>query len=173
MEIENNNNIQSSLEGIAEERYLTFWVGQQLFGISTSDVVQIVGMEKIVPLPDTPHYVRGVISLRGEIFPVIDMQLRLGSRETTITDRTCIIITQIHGKGHGFIVDEVDEVLDIKPEQIIAPPEIKYTSTNDYLIGIGQLPSNQTKKERLVLIIKVSMLIEKMSTEVVDAMLVG
>jgi len=73
---------KNSEESQAEEaKYLTFWTDGELFGIPICDVVQIVGMQEITPLPDFPDYARGVINLRGSIIPVIDMRIRLKQRK--------------------------------------------------------------------------------------------
>lgn len=142
------------------KRYLTFFMDNQLYAISAMDVVQIIGMQTVTKLPDSPSYIKGVMNLRGEIMPVIDVRLRLGIAEADYTDRTCIIIMKIQGNTVGFIVDEVDEVLDIRREQISVPPMVNHVdASGDYLIGIGRLEDRQDHKNRMVLIIDASALL--------------
>ncbi|HWP51846.1 MAG TPA: chemotaxis protein CheW [Clostridia bacterium] len=152
-----SNRIEDSDAG----RYLTFFTDGQMFGISTSAVVQIVGLQDIIRMPDAPAYVKGVINLRGDVFPVIDMRLRLGHPEAPYNERTCIIVTQISGSAFGFIVDAVDEVRDISDAQISPPPKICCVPVNDYLTGIGRLEAVQGKQERMVLLIDAAHLLKK------------
>lgn len=68
-----------------KKRYLTFWIEHQLFGMPIAQVVQIVGIQEITELPDQPDYAKGVISLRGQIIPVIDVRIRFGKKEAEYT----------------------------------------------------------------------------------------
>lgn len=122
-----------------EQKYLTFWTDGELFGIPISDVVQIISMQEITPLPDFPEYAKGVINLRGNIIPVIDMRIRLKKPETEYNESTCIIVTNIKDTYIGFIVDTVDEVVDIDDDNISPTPKVSKTVTNRYLTGIGQV----------------------------------
>lgn len=122
-----------------EGKYLTFFTDSQLFGVPIRDVVQIVGIQKITEVPDYPYYAKGIINLRGQIIPLIDVRLRLGKLEAEYTDRTCVIVTSIRDSFFGFIVDEVDEVTDIDDESISPPPELSGDSSSHYLTGIARL----------------------------------
>lgn len=124
--------------GEMDGKYLTYWTDSQLFGIPIADVVQIVGMQDITPVPEYPLYAKGIINLRGAIIPVIDMRLRLGRMEAEYNERTCIIVTNIGGREIGLIVDEVDEVTAIEDENISQPPAMGSGSTDDYLTGIAK-----------------------------------
>lgn len=122
------------------EKYLTFWCGEQLFGISIAQVVQIIQMQSITPLPEFPPYVKGVICLRGEIIPIIDTRLRLGKPEVAYSDHTCIVIISVRDHSFGLVVDGVESVEDIADDEIKAPPTNAANQTN-YLIGIAQRQS--------------------------------
>jgi purine-binding chemotaxis protein CheW len=139
----------------AHMRYLTFLTGNQLFGLPITEIVQIAQIQEIIGLPEQLPYVKGIINLRGQIIPVIDVSLRFGKQETGFTERTCIIITRVKGSDFGLIVDEVDEVADIQAEQISAPPKMSADSdqVNDYLTGIARLKANGGQKERVVLLL--------------------
>lgn len=143
-----------------EQRYLTFWSNNQLFGAPISDIVQISGMQEITRLPDFPPYLKGVISLRGDVLPILDMRLRMGNPEASYTERSCIIIANIQDTLFGFITDEVDEVLDIPQEQISSPPRLSDSVSNDYLSGIGRLEKEDEKK-KVVLILNLSKLLNE------------
>lgn len=138
-----------------EQKYLTFWTDGELFGIPISDVVQIISMQEITPLPDFPDYAKGVINLRGIIIPVIDMRIRLRKAEAGYTDNTCIVVTSIQDTYIGFIVDTVDEVVDIEDENISAAPKVSKEVTNRYLTGIGQV------NDKVVLLLDLSRILNE------------
>jgi purine-binding chemotaxis protein CheW len=139
----------------AEEKFLTFWTDQELFGVPISDVVQIISMQKITPLPDFPDYAKGVINLRGNIIPVIDMRVRLKKPETDYDESTCIIVTSINDAYIGFIVDTVDEVADISKDDISPAPKVSRDTTNKYLTGIGQVG------DKVVLLLDISKILSE------------
>ncbi len=122
-------------------KYLTFLTEGQFFGIPIADVVQIVGMQEITPMPEFPEYVKGIIHLRGAMIPVIDVRLRFNKPAIAYNERTCIVVTNIQESLIGFIVDEVDEVVKIEAEQISKPPQLagEKSDAPSNLSGIGRL----------------------------------
>lgn len=133
--------------GEMENKWLTFWMDSQLFGVSIAGVEQIIGMQPITGVPEYPPYARGIINLRGSIIPLIDLRLRLGRAEVAYNERTCIIINQVEDSQLGFIVDEVDEVVEIPADYISAPPRMGDDTVNRYLTGIARLvDANGTEK---------------------------
>ncbi len=129
-------------EDTLKDKYLTFYTDKQLFGISIADVVQIVGMQEITAVPEFPHYARGVINLRGTIIPIIDVRLRLKKEEIAYDERTCIIVTNIDGSFIGFIVDSVNEVINIYKDDISSPPQMGNDYVNTYITGIAKLTND-------------------------------
>lgn len=121
-------------------KYLTFFLDSQLFGVPISDVVQIIGMQDITPVPDSPSYAKGIINLRGSIIPLIDIRMRFGKPALEYNDRTCIIVTKLEETYIGFLVDSVNEVSVIDQENISAPPAVvSGHSANAYLTGVGKM----------------------------------
>lgn len=136
-------------------KYLTFWTDGELFGLPISDVVQIISMQGITPLPDFPDYAKGVINLRGNIIPVIDIRVRFGKPEAEYNENTCIIVTSIEDSYMGFIVDAVDEVTDLDEDSISPPPKVSKDITNRYLTGIGQI------EDKVVLLLDVAKILSE------------
>lgn len=124
-----------------EGKFLTFWTDSQLFGISIANVEQIIGMQEVTEIPEFPHYAKGIINLRGNVIPVIDVRLRLNKVEVAYNERTCIIVTNINDAFVGFIVDEVNEVVDIDKASISPPPKVSMDDINSYLTGVAKLES--------------------------------
>lgn len=133
---EENYNIE---EDTLKDKYLTFFTDNQLFGIPIADVVQIVGVQEITPVPDFPNYAKGIINLRGTIIPIIDVRLRLHKEEIGYTERTCTIVTNINGVSIGFIVDAVNEVTNIEKNSISQPPKMGRDYVNNYITGIAKI----------------------------------
>lgn len=144
-----------------EQKYLTFWSNDQLFGAPIADIVQITEMQEITRLPDFPAYVKGIISLRGDVLPVIDIRLRMENPEVPYTKRSCIIIANIQDNQFGFITDAVGEVLGISQEQISSPPRLSDSAANSYLSGIGRLEKEENKKRSVVLILDLPKLLDE------------
>src|ERR1700746_3849963 len=76
-------------------KYLTFQLAQEEFGISVLKVREIMGLQEITGVPQTPPHIKGVINLRGKVVPVIDLRLKFGMPAAEYTHRTCIIVTQV------------------------------------------------------------------------------
>lgn len=127
-------NIETGQE--MEHKYLTFFCDSQLFAVSIAHVMQIIGMQNITPIPESPDYIKGVINLRDSIISVIDTRRRLKKAEQEYDDRTCIIITTVDDIEIGLIVDRVDEVLDIEEGTILSPPKVSSDGGCDYVVGI-------------------------------------
>ncbi|MFO7606643.1 MAG: chemotaxis protein CheW [Desulfurivibrionaceae bacterium] len=115
-----------------------FTIGKELFGVDILMVQEIIRAAPITPVPNSPEFVEGVINLRGNILPVIDLRKRLSllSSESDHDD-TWILILDIQNKTTGFIVDSVTEVIKIQENTIEAPPDIiKAGLESQYLRGV-------------------------------------
>ena len=130
--------IDGSFSDTQHGKYLTFLLDGEVFGIEIKYVTEIVGLQKISPLPESSAYVKGIVNLRGSIIPIIDMRLRLKKEEAPYTDRTCIIVVKISEVPVGLIVDGVDEVLSLGDEDIVPPPDARSGYRSKYIKGIGK-----------------------------------
>lgn len=133
-----------------EQKYLTFLIDNQYFAFSIYDVETIIEIQEIFSIPEFPDYAKGIIKLRELIIPVIDVRLRFHKPEIEYNERTCIIVVGINKIQIGFIVDTVDEVVDIDPANISPVPRIGGGASGDmakYIIGVGK------PKGRIVMIL--------------------
>ena len=133
-------------EEMAEARagkYLTFHLGGEEYGIEILRVTTIIGLMEITCVPDTPHYVRGVINLRGKVIPVVDMRGKFGLEAAEDTNETCVIVVEVKlGEGAvqmGILVDSVSEVLDISGEEIEDAPPFGNGHATDYILGMAKV----------------------------------
>ncbi len=119
-------------------RFLTFAVGEEVYGIGIGMVTEIVGLQPITTMPEMPDYMMGIINLRGKIIPVMDMRKRFHKEPLDYNDRTCIIVLDIHDVSVGLIVDHVNEVSTINDEDIAPPPDYRGGIENKFISGIGK-----------------------------------
>jgi purine-binding chemotaxis protein CheW len=124
------------------EKFLTFELAEEEYGIEILKVREIIGLLSITPVPRTPAYVRGVINLRGKVIPVVDLKLKFGMNRSEDTRETCIIVVEVtHADDKiltGILVDRVREVLDIKSENIEDAPEMGEGVETDFIKGMGK-----------------------------------
>ena len=124
-------------------KYLTFKLGAEEFGLEILKVQEIIGIMKVTKVPRAPHFIRGVINLRGKVIPVVDLRTKFNMEGQADTERTCIIVVQVeHQKGNvtmGTIVDDVSEVLDIQAEQLEPTPTFGSSVETDFILGMGKV----------------------------------
>ena len=125
-------------------RFITFAVDREMYGIEIRYVTEIVGIQPINRLPETPEHIKGIINLRGKIIPVVDMRLKFRREPKEYNDRTCIIVIDTEDILAGLIVDEVSEVLAIDDNDISPPPKRGTGANCRYLSGIGKV-GNEVK----------------------------
>lgn len=124
-------------EDSMRNKYLTFALGSEVYGIEIRFVTEIVGVQAITAVPELPEYMKGIMNLRGKIIPVMDVRLRFRKPFRDYNDRTCIIVVDIKDISIGLIVDNVNEVVDIQDADIVAPPDMNQFSRR-YIQGIGK-----------------------------------
>lgn len=107
-----------------KDRYLTFVVSKESYGIEIKYVTEIIGLQTITEIPELPEYIKGIINLRGKIIPVMDVRLRFNKEPKEYSDRTCVIVVDIKNIPIGLIVDSVSEVLTIPEEDVVSPPDL-------------------------------------------------
>ena len=124
-------------------KYLTFQLAQEEFGIRVLKVREIMGLQEITAVPQTPSHVKGVINLRGKVVPVIDLRLKFGLPAADYTQRTCIIVTQVKGESSsvmmGIVVDGVSEVLNLSGTEIEDTPDFGDSGGTQYLLGMAKV----------------------------------
>ena len=126
-------------EDTMKDRYLTFHLAGEDYGIEIQYVTEIIGIQKITDVPDMPEYVKGVINLRGKVIPVMDVRQRFKLEYRHYDERTCIIVVDIDGTPVGLVVDKVQEVLDIPENDVEPPPKSSSASGNNFVQGMGKV----------------------------------
>lgn len=120
------------------DKYLTFFLDREVYGVEISYVIEIIGIQKITNVPEMPDYIKGVINLRGKVIPVMDVRTRFRMEPREYDERTCIIVVDIGGTTVGLVVDEVSEVADIPADQVEPPPMGGHGGGNAFIKGMGK-----------------------------------
>jgi len=129
-------------DGVIENQFLTFKIGDEIYGVGIVFVVEIIEMIKITPIPEMQECIKGVINLRGKVIPIMDIRLRFAMEERAYDSRTCIIVVKIEELEIGLIVDTVSEVIDIPADHIQPPPQINRKSEKRFVMGMGRIADN-------------------------------
>ena len=126
-----------------EGKYLTFALANEQYGLEILKVREIIGYMEITAIPQTPQYIRGVINLRGQVIPVVDLRAKFGMETAEVTEETCIIVVEITQDSRrfstGIVVDRVQEVLDIRDDSIEEPPQFGTTVDTSFILGMGKV----------------------------------
>lgn len=139
-------------------QYLTFLLSNELFGLGILYIKEIIEYESVTHVPMMPDYIPGVINLRGNVVPVIDLNTRFYKKKTETNRKTCIIITEIKLEKEnldvGLLVDAVNEVVDIPENQIEEAPSFGSKIRLDFIQGIGKL------ENQFVIILKINQILD-------------
>ena len=129
------NGSNTSLEIIA------FYLGSEQFCVETLAIREIRGWAPCTPLPHAPRDVLGVMNLRGSVIPIIDLAARLGMPAAQPTERSAIVVAEVHGKVVGLVVERVSDILSVSPDDIQPVPVVSAEFDANYAEGIIPLPS--------------------------------
>jgi purine-binding chemotaxis protein CheW len=118
---------------------VTFALGSEEYGVDIAQVQEINRMVTITHVPRAPQFMEGVINLRGQLIPIIDLRTRFGMERSELTKNTRIVVTEIGNKRIGMVVDSVSEVLRIPVEQIEDAPDLVAGVETEYIRGVGKM----------------------------------
>lgn len=139
------------------QNFLAFYLNKKNYAFPILKVNEVIVLPEITPMPKTPAHMKGVINLRGQIIPIIDLRLTLNMEEVEYDKQTCVIIVKVQvaniEKDVGFIVDCVSEVFEIETANIEAPPSYGEKLNDDFLKGIGKV------KNKIVMLLDIEKVI--------------
>jgi purine-binding chemotaxis protein CheW len=149
-------------------KYLVFELGREEFGIRVLKVREIMGIQDITAVPQTPSHVKGVINLRGKVIPVVDLRLKFGLPEQEYTQRTCIIVVQVRGEAGptlmGIVVDGVAEVLNLAATDIEDTPDFGDGTATPYLLGMAKV------KGKVKILLEIDQVLTRTDLHVLNAL---
>ena len=130
-----NQQIGLTTEG---SQYLTFQLGEELYGVDILRVQEIKGYTTVTKIPNTPAHIKGVLNLRGTIVPIVELRTKFGMPMIDYTMFTVIVVVVVQDRIMGLVVDSVSDVLNISKQDIQAPPEFGAKVDVSVLTGIGK-----------------------------------
>lgn len=134
-------------------KVVSFHLGNEEYGVDIAQVQEIIRMVEITHVPRAPRFMEGVINLRGQLIPIIDLRTRFSMSRIDQTKSTRIIVTEIGNKRVGIIVDSVSEVLNIPLEQVEDAPDMIAGVGTEYIQGVGKV------NDRLIILLDLTMVI--------------
>lgn len=137
-----------------ELQLVSFNIGSEEFGVDILKVQEINRMVEITRVPQAPHYVEGVINLRGKVIPIVDLRKRFNLTMKEYDKNTRIVVVDIDGSIMGMIVDAVSEVLRLPASTIEPPPDIVTGVNSEYIKGVAKL------ENRLLIFLDLSKVID-------------
>lgn len=153
---ENAPNTDTVVEDTADGEVIqlvSFMLDEVEYGVDILAVHEILRYPEITRLPNTPRFIKGVINLRGNVIPVVDVRLRFGFPKGRITDLTRIIVVETGGKHVGLLVDNVYQVVRIPVINVDPPSDLIIGVSEEFISGIGRL------KDRLIVLLNMSHII--------------
>jgi len=135
----------STTEITETRQYLTFKLGDEVFATDVAKVREVLDFTTITKIPRTPDFMSGVINLRGNVVPVVDLRLCFEMSKTEKTVNTCVVVVEMLLDGEatiiGALADSVEEVIDLEPEHIEPAPKIGTKIRTDFIKGMGKRDS--------------------------------
>ena len=134
-------------------QWVTFHLENEKYGIKVMQVQEVLRMTEIAPVPGAPHYVLGIINLRGNVVTVIDTRRRFGLADVENDDETRIVIVEANNNVVGILVDSVAEVVDLKMSEIETAPNVGNDESSKYIQGVS------SRENELLILVDVNKLL--------------
>ncbi len=142
-------------EDTMKDRDLTFEIDNEEYGVEVRHISSIISIKdvRITQIPQTPNYVKGIMNLRGDILPIVDVRLRFMKAEREYDELTCVVVIIYNDSLMGLIVDTIHEVTDLPEENIAPPPSAKLNYYNQFITSLGRVD------ERVILLLDLDRLL--------------
>lgn len=151
-------------DGVASQNFLAFYLNKKNYAFPILKVNEVIVLPEITPMPKTPSYMKGVINLRGQIIPIVDLRLALNMPGVEYDKQTCIIIVKMQIENFermvGFVVDCVSEVFEIPVANIENPPSYGESSDGGFLRGIGKV------KDKIIMLLDIDKILSNNDTQI-------
>ena len=154
-------------ESTGTMQLVSFSLADEMFGVEITKVREIILMCEITEVPESPHYVKGLINLRSSVIPVVDLRTLFGLAERELNSESRVMVMQVGTRTVGVIVDGVDEVLRIGKSEIAPPPPTIAGLGQDYLTGLVR------QEDSLLILLDMDKVLDANTTEAVESSLVN
>ena len=143
--------------------FLTFRLGAEEYGIDILRVQEIRSYEEPTRIANAPHFIKGVVNLRGVIVPVVDLRIKLGCEKVEYNGFTVVIVLNVHGRVVGAVVDSVSDVLELAADVIKPAPEMNHSMDAGFITGIASVG------ERMLILMDIQALMSSADMGLMDA----
>ena len=171
-------NIQEAMEKISEQtlaasdssihkdenQYLTFILGKETYGLDILKVQEIRGWTQVTQIPNAPNYIRGVINLRGEIVPILDLRRRFEMDELEFTATTVVIVVNVQDRTIGMVVDGVSDVINMPEGELKASPDFGTAIDASFVQGLAAL------EQKMVIILAIDKMLQSCELVKIDSL---
>ncbi len=146
----------------ASIQVVSFAVGKEKYGVHIGQVQEIIRMTELTRLPQTEEYVKGIINLRGNIIPIIDMRSKFSMEELEYSELTRVIVVNMAEKLVGMVVDSVAKVIELPEKNIEEAPRILHGISKEYIDGIGKMDND------MIIILKIDKVLSTAEIEMLS-----
>ncbi len=148
---------------VSSGEFLTFTLGQEEYGIDILKVQEIRGYETPTRIANSPHFIKGVINLRGVIVPIVDLRIKFNLGEPTYDQFTVVIILNIGRRVVGVVVDGVSDVIQLSSANLRPAPEFGSTLDTQYILGLG------TIEGRMIIVVDIERLMSSQEMSLIES----
>ena len=149
------------------KEYLTFMLGEEQYGLAIIQVKEIRGYEKVTPIANAPKFIKGVLNLRGDIVPIIDLRIKFNIPDPTYNEFTIVIMLHVHNRVVGIVVDGVSDVVRLTEDEVRPPPDFGVIFDSRFLKGLA------TVDDHMVILVNIEQLISSEEIGLVAEQLTG
>ncbi|MBU2978581.1 chemotaxis protein CheW [Alteromonas sp. C1M14] len=144
---------QNSLMGGHNREFLSFVLGEENYALDITTVKEIRGYEQVTKIANAPDFIKGVMNLRGDIVPVVDLRIKFNVGDVTYNEFTIVIMLNVHDRIVGIVVDGVSDVIQLTDEEVLPPPEFGVAFDSRYLHGLADVD------ETMIILVNIESLI--------------
>lgn len=157
------NNEADTQQSQDTHEFLTFTLGEETYALDILQVKEIRGYESVTKIARAPEFIKGVINLRGEIVPILDLRLKFNVGEATYDEFTIVIVLHVHERYVGIVVDSVSDVISLREGEVRPPPEFGVAFDSRFLKGLAE------NNEQMVILVDIQRLITSDEAGLVDS----
>ncbi|MDT0595228.1 chemotaxis protein CheW [Glaciecola petra] len=157
--------MEHHLSNEAHQEFLTFVLGEENYALDIMTVKEIRGYEEVTKIANAPDYIKGVINLRGDIVPIVDLRLKFNVGEATYNEFTIVIMLMVGERIVGIVVDEVSDVIKVGESEVKSPPEFGVAFDSAYLHGLTSI------NEQMIILVNIQKLISSDELGLLDSSL--
>ncbi len=158
-----NPHVDDTQSSASPREFLTFRLGDEHYALDILTVKEIRGYESVTRIANAPAFIKGVINLRGEIVPIVDLRIKFNLGEVHYDEFTIVIVLHVHNRILGIVVDSVSDVVALDTEQMRPPPEFGVAFDSRYLLGLAMV------NEQMIILVDISRLVSSDELGLVDS----